>query len=656
MKSLWNDIEAQAFENDPLQLRVYTSRLLGREPGLVLHGGGNTSVKDAVKNIFGDIEEILFVKGSGHDLATIQADGFAPVRLKALTRLATLERLTDTKMARLQRSAMTDPEAPDPSIEAMLHANIPYKYVDHTHADAVVTITNSPRGQALLQEIYQDRVLIVPYIKPGFKLAQKIIKMAGDTKWEKIEGMILLHHGVFTFGDDARTSYERMIQLVSVAEDYLQKQGAGEHVARAQAQEDLLTLSMIRRYVSRAKGNAMIARLDHSPEACGFANLDNVESIAVRGPVTSDHLIRTKPFPVILGKDVQQDITDYTRAYQAYFDKNTDGRRTCLDAAPRWGVWPQYGTIALGRSVRETIIVSDIVRHTIQAIQHGEALGGWKFLSEKQMFEMEYRELQQAKLPQNDIFPELQGKIALVTGAGSGIGLACATMLNEQGAVVVGLDINPEISKMFNQEDLWGITCDVTDARAVKAAVEDTVRCFGGLDILIPNAGIFTATQKIEDLEEEIWNRSMEINLSSNQWLLKTCIPYLRQGIDAAVVFISSKNVPAPGPGAAAYSVAKAGQTQLARIAALELGCDGIRVNVVHPNAVYDTALWTPEVLESRACHYGCTVEEYKTNNCLKTEISSKDVAALVCAMVGPAFAKTTGAQIPIDGGNERVI
>ena len=656
MKSLWNDIEAQAFENDPLQLRVYTSRLLGKEPGLVLHGGGNTSVKDAVKNVFGDIEEILFVKGSGHDLASIQADGFAPVRLQALTRLATLARLPDTQLARLQRSAMTDPEAPDPSIEAMLHANIPYKYVDHTHADAVVTITNSRRGQGLLQKIYQDRVLIVPYIKPGFKLAQKIIKMTDDTKWEKIEGMILLHHGVFTFADDARTSYERMIQLVSVAEDYLQKQGAQEHVARAQAQEDLLTLSMIRRYVSRARGNAVIARLDHSPEACGFANLDHVESIATCGPLTSDHLIRTKPFPVILGKDVQQDITDYTRAYQAYFDKNTDGRRICLDAAPRWGVWPQHGTIALGRSVRETIIVSDIVRHTICAIQHGEALGGWKFLSEKQMFDMEYRELQQAKLPQNDIFPELQGKIALVTGAGSGIGLACATMLHEQGAVVVGLDINPEISKMFNQEDLVGITCDVTDNRAVKAAVENTVRRFGGLDILIPNAGIFTATQKIEDLEEEIWNRSMEINLSSHQRLLKTCIPYLRQGIDATVVFISSKNVPAPGPGAAAYSVAKAGQTQLARIAALELGCDGVRVNIVHPNAVYDTALWTPEVLESRACEYGCTVEEYKTNNCLKTEVLSKDVATLVCAMVGPAFAKTTGAQVPIDGGNVRVI
>lgn len=656
MKSLWDDNEAKAFEKDPLQLRVYTSRLLGREPSLVLHGGGNTSVKASIKTIFGEIEEILFVKGSGRDLATIQADGFAPVRLKTLRRMATLARLSDTDMVRLQRAAMTDPEAPDPSIEAILHANIPFTYVDHTHADAVVTITNHRRGRALIQKIYQERVLIVPYIKPGFKLAKKILEMTHAARWERLAGIILLHHGVFTFADDARTSYERMLQLVTLAEDYLQQQGALNNVARVEAQEDLLTLARIRRGVSRAKGSAMIAKLDNSPEACGFAGLAGVESIAARGPITSDHLIRTRPFPVILGQNVEQAITAYARSYQDYFDQNTDGRRACLDPAPRWGIWPRYGTIAFGQSIKETTVVADIVRHTVRAIQHGEALGGWKFLSAKQMFAMEYWELQQAKLRNDRITPQLQGKIALITGAASGIGLACAKKLHAEGAAVVGLDLNPEISRMFNQEDLVGVTCDVTDDRGVKAAVEMTVRRFGGLDILIPNAGIFTATQKIEDLDEKIWNRSMEINLSSNQRLLKICIPYLRQGVDATVVFISSKNVPAPGPGAAAYSVAKAGQTQLARIAALELGCDGIRVNVVHPNAVYDTALWTPEVLESRACHYGCTVQEYKTRNCLKTEVSSQDVAALVCAMVGPAFAKTTGAQIPIDGGNERVI
>lgn len=656
MQSLWDDNEAKTFRSDDLQLRVYSSRLLGREPGLVLHGGGNTSVKTKVKNIFGDTDEILFVKGSGRDLATIQADGFAPIRLEVMTRMTALDRLSDADIVRLQRSAMTDSEAPDPSIEAVLHANIPYKYVDHTHADAIVTLTNNEKGEALIYEIYKDRVLVVPYIKPGFKLAQKILTMTRDVDWENIEGIILLHHGVFTFADDARTSYERMIHLVSLAEDYLQAQGAPASVAKAEGKEDLLTLANIRRHVSEAKGAAMIAMLNQNPEACGFANLTNVQSISTRGPMTSDHLIRTKPVPVILGNDVKQDIHKYALAYQSYFERNTDGRATCLDPAPRWGVWPRHGTLAFGQSVKETIVVADIIRHTIRAIQYGEALGGWKFLSEKQMFEMEYWELQQTKLRRDDPWPELQGKIALVTGAASGIGLACANMFHEQGAVVVGLDINPEITKMFDAPDRVGIQCDITDNRCVKEAVEDTVRRFGGLDILIPNAGIFTAAQKIEELDEETWNRSMEINLSSNQRLLKICVPYLRQGIDAAIVFISSKNVPAPGPGAAAYSVAKAGQTQLARIAALELGCDGIRVNIVHPDAVYDTGLWTPEVLESRACHYECTVKEYKTRNCLRTEVTSKDVAALVCAMVGPAFAKTTGAQVPIDGGNERVI
>ena len=656
MKNLWNDEDAQACANDALKLRIYTSRLLGRNPYLVLHGGGNTSVKTEITDIFDDTQEILYIKGSGQDLETIDSAGFAPVRLDVLQRMAQLNDLTDTDLMKIQRSAMTDPTAPGPSLEAVVHAIIPYKYVDHTHADAVVTLTDNPNGEQLVREIYDERILIIPYSKAGFCLAQTIFHSTRNLDWHKVDGMILMNHGVFTFADDAQTSYERMIQIASRAEKHLKKKGAINNIAKAPPEENLHTLAEIRRRVSLTQGAAMLARLDNSYEACGFADLPNVNSIATRGAMTPDHVIRTKPTPVIFYDDIGRAISEYAASYSAYFDRNTDGSLTKLDLAPRWGIWPRHGALAFGRTLKETDVVADIASHTIRAIQWGEAIGGWLALPEKETFAMEYWELQQAKLLKKEGYPLLQGKIALVTGAASGIGLACAQALHAQGAVVMGLDINPAISKRFNQCDFTGAVCDMNDASAVQNAIDDTVRLFGGLDILVSNAGLFSGSLKIEDMDVQTWDRSIEINLTSHQRLLKASIPYLRQGLEPAVVFIASKNVPAPGPGASAYSVAKAGMTQLARIAAMELGPDGIRVNIIHPNAVYDTALWTPEVLAKRAKHYGLTVEQYKTNNFLKTEVTSADVAALVLAMTGPAFAKTTGAQVPIDGGNDRVI
>ncbi|MDL1967078.1 MAG: bifunctional aldolase/short-chain dehydrogenase [Deltaproteobacteria bacterium] len=656
MNSLWNDDDARAFLNDPLQLRIYTSRLLGSQPDLVLHGGGNTSVKVKKEHIFGDIEEILYVKGSGVDLKTIQPAGFAPLKLEILRKMVALENLDDADLLRLQRTSMINPDSPNPSIEAILHAIIPFKYVDHTHADSVVIITNNERGEELIRKIYKDRVLIVPYVTPGFILAKKVYELTRNLDWSKVEGIILLNHGVFTFSDDARTSYEKMIHIALLADDYLKEKGVFDSVAKAESVEDLLSLARIRHHISVAKGDAMIALLDQSQNACGFANLPDVDSIATHGPMTLDHVIRTKPIPVILKNDIEKDIADYSSEYKKYFDRNTDGHLECLDTTPRWGIWPEYGTISFGRSVKEAKIVADIADHTILAIQLGEAIGGWSPLPEEAVFHMEYWAPQQAKLQKEESSLELQGKIALVTGAASGIGKACVKALYEQGAVVVGLDINPEIAEIFNQQDQGGFTCDVTDDKAVQKAVEFLVRSFGGLDILVTNAGIFPASRNIEKMDAVSWNRSMEINLSSHQRLLKICIPYLKHGIDPAVIFIASKNVPAPGPGASAYSVAKAGLTQLARIAAMELAVFGIRVNIVHPDAVFDTGIWTQEVLEGRARHYGLTVAEYKTKNLLKTEVTSKDVAAMVCAMAGRAFAKTTGAQVPVDGGNERVI
>ena len=661
VKSLWNDDDALACGGDALALRVYSSRLLGREPSLVLHGGGNTSVKAEVTDLFGQRERVIHVKGSGWDLGSIEAAGFAPVKRDVLERMADLPELADGAMVRAQRAAMTDPGAPTPSVEAVLHAIIPFAFVDHTHADAVVAISNTADGAARLNAVYGDRVLFVPYVMPGFVLARAVYELTRGLDWSSIDAMILLHHGVFTWGDDARTSYERMIAIVTQAEDYLKREGAWDAPAALTegAAHQPEALAAIRRAVSHARGAPVIARLEATPQARGFANLGDVHDSATRGPLTPDHTIRTKLVPVVLSADASKhadEISRYSDRYHEYFGRNDPGGLTCLDAAPRWAVWRGVGTIAFGDSPSGAAIVTDIARHTVRAIQWAEALGGWRALPEKDLFDVEYWELEQAKLKGGGAKPPLLGRIALVTGAASGIGRACVEMLCAQGAAVAALDINSDITTLFRTPGVLGIACDVTDRAALRAAVEATVAAFGGLDILVSNAGVFSPSLSLADMTDDVWTRSLALNLTSHQDLLQIATPYLEVGVGACVIINASKNVPAPGPGAGAYSVAKAGLTQLARVAALELAPFGIRVNVIHPHAVFDTAAWTPEVLEARARSYGISVEAYKRNNLLKVEVTSRDVAALVCAMAGPAFAKTTGAQVPIDGGSDRVI
>jgi len=658
MKSLWNDKEAKKSAQDPLALRVYTSRLLGRDTSLVMHGGGNTSVKTQVRDFFGVEQQVLYIKGSGWDLATIEAQGFAAVKIDTLLRMAAIKELTDADMVRQQRAAMLDPNAPNPSVEAILHAIIPYNYVDHSHADAVVTITNTPDGRKRIKEFFGERVLIVPYVMPGFILARKVYEMTIGIDWSQYDGIVLLNHGLFTFADTAKESYENHIKLVTKAEQYIRHNSSIKRpniigiaksfqVSLQAKRSNLLQLAQLRQAVSRIQSGAVVALLKDDHHSLAFSRLLNIKNLATRGTLTPDHVIRTKPKPVVINKNIEAGINEYSKAYKKYFDRYNDGKLKCLDLAPRWAVWPGHGVVAFGRSLGEAKIVSDIADHTIQAIQRAEGMGGWKVLNEKDLFDVEYWELEQAKLAKNPKLLSLQGKIALVTGAASGIGKACVERLSANGAHVVGLDI---------QEGPNCIRCDVTRQSDIKDAIESTVRRFGGLDIVVSNAGIFSPSMDLADMDPAVWEKSMQLNLTSHQCLMKEVIPYLSRGIDPTIIIIASKNVPAPGPGAGAYSVAKAGLTQLGRVAALELGGKGIRVNMVHPNQVFDTAIWTKEVLEKRARQYGLTIEQYKTNNILRTEITSKDVGILVCAMAGPAFAKTTGAQIPIDGGNERVI
>ena len=660
MHSRWNDAEAARFSGDPLALRVYTSRLLGSDPSLVLHGGGNTSVKATALDIFGDKEEVLYVKGSGWDLATIEAPGFAPVRLNALRRMATLEALSDSAMATAQRAALTDPYAPNPSVEAILHAIIPFRFVDHSHADAVVALTNTPHGEALVRDLYGPQMLIVPYVMPGFILARKIYEMTLDTDWGALSGMILLNHGVFTFADDARESYERHIDVVTAAEMYIEKR-----VDRKEKREEvhsghpapLQELAQLRRAVSKARGQATLASLDDSAPVREFSELQDAPELATRGLLTPDHVIRTKRVPLVVsGEGAEKDAADYSSAYCDYFTRHTDGSLAQLDAAPRWALWPGQGSVAFGATPKEIGVIEDIKRHTLRAIGWSEALGGWHPLGEEDIFAIEYWELEQAKLKSAGKPPPFEGKVALVTGGASGIGRACVEAFTGLGAVVAALDINPAVSDLFDGQNVLGICCDIADDQALGRAVEKLVRHWGGLDIVVCNAGIFPASQSLAEMDSDHWDRSIRVNLTSQQRLLQACSSFLKLGCDPAVVIIGSKNAPAPGPGAGAYSVAKAGLTQLARVAALEWAEAGIRVNVLHPNAVFDTALWSEQLLQDRAASYGISVEDYKAKNLLGVEITSADVAAMACAVAGPLFSKTTGAQIPIDGGNDRVI
>ena len=656
MKNLWDAAEAGKCKSD-LELRVYSSRLLGRDDTLVLHGGGNTSVKVLEKNAVGEEEEILYVKGSGWDLETIELDGFAPVRMAHLLKLAELETLPDPQMVNELATQVTRAGAPAPSVETILHAVIPHKFVDHTHADALLAITNTEDGEARIREIYGDDVVVVPYVMPGFELAKVCARRFKAEAKPSTIGMVLLKHGLFSFGATAEESYGRMISLVERAEKYLQERGAWDAAIGPMGPIGpmRMQLATLRHSIAQSAGFPMVLSTDATPKSVAFARANNVREVSQHGPATPDHILRTKRLP-LLGRDVNA----YASSYREYFARNAPRAKeakTMLDPAPRVILDPEFGMATAGRSAKEAAIARDLYSHTMDVIARAEALGGYRALSEEELFEFEYWDLEQAKLRRAGMPPVFAGEIAWVTGAASGIGKACVEAFLKRGAAVVGLDLDPNVTGVAARPAYLGLQADLISADAIGTALEAGVREFGGIDMLILNAGVFPAGAPIESLENSEWRRVFEVNVEANLTLMRECHPLLKLAPRGArVVVMGSKNVAAPGPGAAAYSASKAALTQLARVAALEWGKDGIRVNTLHPNAVFDTGIWTDEVLEARARSYGLPVDEYKRNNVLGTEVRSRDVAELAAEMCGPAFAKTTGAQIPIDGGNERVI
>jgi rhamnose utilization protein RhaD (predicted bifunctional aldolase and dehydrogenase)/NAD(P)-dependent dehydrogenase (short-subunit alcohol dehydrogenase family) len=656
MKSRWSDAEAAQFSG-PLGPRVYTSRLLGRDKCLVLHGGGNTSVKLREKDLFGEERDVLYVKGSGWDLETIEPAGFAPLPLAYIQKLARLPALSDAQMLNELNTQVLRAGAPSPSVETLLHALLPHRYVDHTHADAVLAVSNAPEGEKRIREIYGERVAVIPYVMAGFDLAAYCAREFPRQATSKTIGMVLLSHGIFSFGADARESYERMIELVSMAEDYLQKKKAWDVRLSPSARAGIgrEEIAKLRRAISDQAGFPMVLRVNDSQKFLSFAQRPDLEKISQHGPATPDHLLFTKPAPM-LGRDVAQ----YARRYREYFERNAaraKDPKTMLDAAPRIALDPDLGFAAAGCTAKDAAIVEELYDHTIDVILRAEALGGWRAVGEAHLFDIEYWDLEQAKLRKAGAPPVFSGEVAVVTGAASGIGKACVEAFLKRGAAVVGLDRNPAIERLWQRPDFLGLTVDLTDGAALDASLDKTVKRFGGVDMLVLNAGIFPSSQPVQEIAADTWKQTMAVNVEAPLRILQLCHALLRLAPRGGrIVVIGSRNVPAPGPGAAAYSASKAALNQVARVAALEWAKDGIRINSLHPDAVYDTGLWTEELLSARARAYNMSVEQYRRKNLLKTEVASRDVAELAAEMCGPLFAKTTAAQVPVDGGNERVV
>ncbi len=389
MKSMFDENEAKKYTTD-LAMRVYTSQLLGKDMDLVLHGGGNTSVKS---------EQYLYVKGSGWNLDTIEEAGFPAVDLNVLQEMAQRDHLSDTDMVAQQREALLDKSSPNPSIEAILHAIIPFKYVDHTHADAVVTISNTPDGQRLLKEIYGSNMLFIDYVMPGFVLAKEVYEKTKDIDWSSLEGIILLNHGVFTFDEDAKVAYEKMIAIVSKAEVYLKDQAGPKELSfsKSYCQLDESFTTELQSEVSKLRGCEIVMRFGSSIEAVNFSNLDNLDEIFQNGPLTPEHVIRTKPFPAIIENSIQEALQVFSSRYQKYFKAHAKDE-IMLDLAPRYAIIKGVGFVCFGKDEKETNIIFDIVSHTIHAMTLAQNLGGWKSLRPSDVFDMEYWELEQAKL------------------------------------------------------------------------------------------------------------------------------------------------------------------------------------------------------------------------------------------------------------------
>ncbi|MFN9988825.1 MAG: bifunctional aldolase/short-chain dehydrogenase [Cyanobacteriota bacterium] len=685
--------------SEPLALRTYSARLLGADPDLVLHGGGNTSVKTTVRGLLDEEIPVLCVKGSGWDLATIEPPGHPAVRLLPLQALRSLEALSDEAMVAAQRQNLLDPAAPNPSVEALLHAFLPHTFVDHTHSTALLALADQPDAAEVCRQVYGDRVVLVPYVMPGFALAKACAaaweEAAARQSPDQIEGMVLLQHGLFSFGASAEQSYSRMIELVRLAEERLARGERSLHsvVLPEQPAASAALLPVLRGALARAAQRAgcpqrWLLHLRATPLARAVSDDARLGEWASRGVATPDHVIRTKAQPLVLpvppaaaGADgaamaadlrtwrvqVEAALAAYIDTYQAYVSRQNarvGGSKTPLDPLPRVLALPGVGLIGIGKGAADAAVTADVAEAWAQTLLSAESIGRFQPVGEADTFDMEYWSLEQAKLGKAAEKP-LARHVVVVTGGAGAIGAATAQAFAAQGADVAVLDRDGEgaqaVAARCGKRAL-ALACDVTDPAAVRTAFGQVCAHFGGIDGVVSNAGA-AWTGAMATLSDADLRACFELNFFSHQAVAQAAIaifrsqdasdpegPAVESGgrLGGQLLFNVSKQALNPGPNFGAYGISKAALLALVRQYALEEGPAGVRVNAVNADRIR-SGLLDDTMIRERAAARGVSEEVYMAGNLLGAEVRAKDVAEAFVALARAE--RTTGAVLTVDGG-----
>ena len=665
MKSKWNDKDANKFIkryikkgiNKELALRIYSTRLLGNDPKMVLHGGGNTSLKFFTKNSFGKKEDIIFVKGSGKDMSNIDADGFPSLELNNLIKLKKIKRMNDFQMVNYQKKYMLDTTFPNASVETLLHAFLPHKYIDHTHSNAILSLIDQPDDRKICKNFFGEDLGVVPYIMPGFDLAKKASEIFN--KNPNIKGLILLKHGIFTFGNTAKQSYERMIRFVSIAERELnQKSRYYKKYSFKEKKINPGKLSNIfRKYLSLSLND------DYERKVISYSNNIFINQLfdkniysKIKGPVTPDHVIRIKHKSLFLDfskvkvklieKIIREKINSYQNQYIKYFNRNKHLNKKAVmhDPNPRLIIVKGVGIFSTGRNYKEAQIAMDVGVNSLSVIIDGYKYGNFKSIPEKEIFRMEYWPLELAKLKTLSL--PLQGNIAVITGGLGTIGYATALKFLREGAEVVLLD------KIKNNKNINGMSyykCDVTKEAEIRKILQKISEKYGGVDIVISNAG-FAIQKPLKDLDKLILDKSFSINFFAHHFLAQQSAEILKtQSTGGSILFNISKQAVNPGTDFGSYGLPKATLLFLMKQYALEFGKYGIRFNGINADRI-QSGLMTKNVISKRAKARGLTIGSYMSGNLLKKEVKPKDVADAFFHL--SKSLKTTACIITVDGGN----